>query len=257
MFDTHSHCEFSCDSSMTLPEAYAAAKKQGIGLIVTEHWDYEYPTNPEAFLFDREEYFKKNLPLRGEDLLLGIEVGMQPHLFEKENKVPDGFPFDYVIGSIHMMNRLDLYEKTTYAGLTKEETMHCYLRDSIESVKNHDNFDSLGHIDYICRYWPYEDKEFHMEENQEEWDTLFGLLIDKEKPIEINTRRLGDEAAVNALLPLYQRYHELGGQYCTIGSDAHEADHVGRRMQKAVEIAGASSLIPVYFRRRSMYLDRF
>ena len=146
---------------------------------------------------------------------------MQPHLAEKEDKVPEGYPFDFVIGSIHMMNRLDLYEVTTYKGLSKEETMHDFLRDSIRSAESHNNFDAFGHIDYICRYWPYADKEFHMEENQQEWDRLFTVLIEKNKPIEINTRRLDSEAAVNALLPLYKRYKELGGKYCTLGSDAH------------------------------------
>ena len=125
MFDTHNHCEFSCDSKMTLQQAADTAAK------------------------------------------LGIEVGMQPHLAEKEDKVPEGYPFDFVIGSIHMMNRLDLYEVTTYKGLSKEETMHDFLRDSIRSAENHNNFDAFGHIDYICRYWPYADKEFHMEENQQ------------------------------------------------------------------------------------------
>ena len=255
MFDTHNHCEFSCDSKMTLAQAAITAEKLGIGIIITEHWDYEYPTNPEQFLFDRDAYFKKNLPLRSDRVLLGIEVGMQPHLAEKENKVPEGYPFDFVIGSIHMMNRLDLYEETTYKGLSKEETMHDFLRDSILSVERHDNFDAFGHIDYICRYWPYADKEFHMEENQQEWDKLFRILIEKNKPIEINTRRLESAEAVQSLLPLYKRYKELGGVYCTLGSDAHYTEHVGRRLAVAAAMAKETGLQPVYFKERKMVLD--
>ena len=181
---------------------------------------------------------------------------MQPHLAEKEDKVPEGYPFDFVIGSIHMMNRLDLYEVTTYKGLSKEETMHDFLRDSIRSAENHNNFDAFGHIDYICRYWPYADKEFHMEENQQEWDRLFTVLIEKNKPIEINTRRLDSEAAVKALLPLYKRYKELGGKYCTLGSDAHYTEHIGRRLGVAAAIAKEAELQPVYFKERKMMLDR-
>ncbi len=256
MFDTHNHCEFSCDSKMTLQQAADTAAKLGIGIILTEHWDYEYPTNPEQFLFDRDAYFKKNLPLRSDNVLLGIEVGMQPHLAEKEDKVPEGYPFDFVIGSIHMMNRLDLYEVTTYKGLSKEETMHDFLRDSIRSAESHNNFDTFGHIDYICRYWPYADKEFHMEENRQEWDRLFTVLIEKNKPIEINTRRLDAEAAVNALLPLYKRYKELGGKYCTLGSDAHYTEHIGRRLGEAAAIAKEAELQPVDFKERKMMLDR-
>ena len=256
MFDTHNHCEFSCDSKMTLAQAAATAEKLGIGMILTEHWDYEYPTNPEMFLFDRDVYFKQNLPLRSHTVLLGIEVGMQPHLAEKEDRVAEGYPFDYVIGSIHMMNRLDLYEETTYTGLSKEETMHDFLRDSIRSAESHNNFDAFGHIDYICRYWPYEDKEFHMEENQQEWDHLFRILIEKNKPIEINTRRLDSLAAINALIPLYKRYRELGGRYCTLGSDAHYTEHIGRRLDVAATLAKEVELQPVYFKERKMILDK-
>lgn len=255
MFDTHNHCEFSCDSKMTLPQAIAAAEKLGLGFILTEHWDYEYPTNPEMFLFDRDAYFRKNEGFRSDTVLLGIEVGMQPHLAKRENAVARDYPFDYVIGSIHMMNGLDLYEETTFAGLSKEETMHIYLRDSLLCVENHTDFDALGHIDYICRYWPYADKEFHMERNQTEWDQLFKILIERNIPVEINTRRLDDPVALAALFPLYKRYHQLGGKYCTLGSDAHYAEHVGRRLDTALKIARQANLRPVYFKKRKMILD--
>ncbi len=256
MFDSHNHCEFSCDSQMTLVQAIAAAEKAGVGFIVTEHWDYEYPTNPDKFLFDRDAYFAKYAPFRSEKVLLGIEVGMQPHLAEKEDRVAADYPFDFVLGSMHMMNRLDLYEKTTYRGLTREETLHDFLEDSIACVENHDNFDSFGHIDYICRYWPYERKEFVMEENQDQWDRLFRTLIEKNKPIEINTRRRGEPASVEAVRKLYRRYRQLGGRHCTLGSDAHLAEHIGRRLDIALALADDAELVPVYFRERKMLVDR-
>ncbi|MBR5582273.1 MAG: histidinol-phosphatase, partial [Phascolarctobacterium sp.] len=59
IFDTHMHCDFSTDSSMTLEEAIAAAEKENIGMIVTEHWDYDYPTNPCEFIFDLNAYYEK------------------------------------------------------------------------------------------------------------------------------------------------------------------------------------------------------
>ena len=58
IFDTHMHCDFSTDSSMSLEEAIAAAEKENIGMIVTEHWDYDYPTNPTEFIFDLSMFNK-------------------------------------------------------------------------------------------------------------------------------------------------------------------------------------------------------
>ena len=59
IFDTHMHCQYSIDSKMSAEEAKAAALQQNLGIIITEHWDEDYPTNPEAFVFDIEDYFKQ------------------------------------------------------------------------------------------------------------------------------------------------------------------------------------------------------
>ena len=72
--------------------------------------------------------------------------------------------------------------------------------------------------------------------------------------MEINTRRLDEAQACEALLAIYQRYKQLGGRYCTIGSDAHYSEHVGRRLDKALMLAQQSGLQPVYFKERKMYL---
>ena len=79
-------------------------------------------------------------------------------------------------------------------------------------------------------------------------------MIEQNKPIEINTRRLDDVAAVAGLLPLYKRYRELGGKYCTLGRDAHYKEHVGRRLQEALALAAQAELTPVYFKARRMQI---
>ena len=72
IFDAHMHCQYSIDSKMSAEEAKAAALQQNLGIIITEHWDEDYPTNPEAFVFDIEDYFKKFGPYRSKNLLLGM-----------------------------------------------------------------------------------------------------------------------------------------------------------------------------------------
>ena len=39
LFDTHTHADYSCDAEQTIQDAAAAARAQGIGIILTEHWD--------------------------------------------------------------------------------------------------------------------------------------------------------------------------------------------------------------------------
>lgn len=254
LFDTHMHCEFSCDSEMSLAQATVQAAKLGIGMIVTEHWDYDYPTNPEEFLFDIDKYFKNFEPLHSANVLRGIEIGMQRNTAARDEAVASGHDFDYVLASIHCIGQRDLYEPTCYEGRTRQEIVEEFLDDTIYCLEQHQNFDAFAHIDYICRYWPYEEKQLCLADNQAKYDKVFKLLIDGNKPIEINTRRLDSEDAIKALIPLYERYKALGGRYCTLGSDAHYLEHIGRRLDKALDIAKAAGLQPVYFRERKMHL---
>ena len=252
IFDTHMHCQYSIDSKMKIDEAEAMAEAQGIGMIVTEHWDEDYPTNPEAFVFDIDDYFAKYEPYRSKKLLLGIEVGMQESTSANDDMLGKKYPFDFILGSMHCMNGRDMYEAKTYTGKTKLEAVEEFLKATAANLKLHDNFDSFAHIDYMCRYMPYEDKELVYAEAPELFDEVFRLLAAKEKAIEINTRRLDNPAAIKHLLVLYKRYRELGGRYATLGSDAHYKEHVGRRLAIAREIAEAAGLVPVYFEERKM-----
>ncbi len=130
------------------------------------------------------------------------------------------------------------------------------MHDAITCLEQERDFDAFAHIDYICRYWPYKgaERELRLQDAPELFDKLFLLLIEQNKPIEINTRRLDDAAAVAGLLPLYKRYRELGGKYCTLGSDAHYKEHVGRRLQEALALAAQAELTPVYFKARRMQI---
>lgn len=92
IFDTHMHCDYSCDSEMKFADAIGAAAEQGIGITVTEHWDYDYPTNPEAFIFDIDEYFARLRPLSSDEVLIGIEIGMQTHTAAEDKKVAQAHP---------------------------------------------------------------------------------------------------------------------------------------------------------------------
>ena len=149
LFDTHMHADYSCDAEMTIKDAMEAAKAAGLGMILTEHWDRDYPTNPESFLFDINDYFKKNAPYRSDTVLLGIEMGLQPHTIEEDRMVAKSHPFDEIVGSMHCYRGLDMYERTTYDGVAKDQAVGYYLEDSLKSLEQDPNFDTYGHIDYI------------------------------------------------------------------------------------------------------------
>ena len=51
---------------------------------------------------------------------------------------------------------------------------------------------------------------------------------------------------------IYARYRELGGQYVTIGSDAHSAEAVGMNFKMAQDMTDFVGLRPVWFRERKI-----
>ena len=248
-FDSHLHTRFSADSTMTAQEALAAAKRQELGLVFTEHVDFSYPGDL-TFWFSPEEYWAAYEPLRGEELLLGVEVG----LVLGEEAMAQAFvaraPFDEIIGSVHLLDGRDLYEATGYTGRTQKAMYGAYLHLMARLVRAHPYIDTLGHIDYIARYAPYESPGLRYDEYAAGIDEVLRALIETNTALELNTRRLGDASAAEELLPLYRRYGELGGKYITIGSDAHQPEAIGAHFAAARQMADACGLIPVTFRAR-------
>ena len=53
-----------------------------------------------------------------------------------------------------------------------------------------DEFDALGHLDFIARYGGFENRKIEYEEHSELIDKILTMLIEKEKGIEINTSRI-------------------------------------------------------------------
>ena len=252
MFDSHTHTEFSIDSEMLASAALAAAERLGLGLVFTEHLDLE--AKPVEFIFDPEEYWRKYLPLRGEKLRLGIEVGMQEKTLAGSREFVQRVPFDQVIGSIHFLDELDIYYPEVFEGKSKEEIYRKYFREMAANLYTHDFVDILAHIDYICRTAPYENPELDYGSFKEEIDDVLKAVIETETVLELNTRRLGDKLAMKELVPIYSRYRGLGGRYVTIGSDAHKPEAIGAYFYEARQLAADLGLQVVTFCRRQMEL---
>ncbi len=255
LFDTHIHTRYSTDSNMAVEAAVKRGGELGLGIIFTEHMDLAYP-EPDAFTFDVKQYFKDYIQYRSDKVLLGIEVGMRPDCLEDNRRIVADSSFDYVIGSIHVVDNIDIYQESFYHSRPKREVYGRYFEAMLSCLKTYDFVDSLGHIDYIARYARYEDPDVHYHEFSDWIDEILMTAAQKEKAIEINTRRLISPEAVAGLLPIYKRFYELGGRMVTIGSDAHKPEDIGRRMDVAQNLAEACKLSVVYFKQRKPELGR-
>lgn len=251
IFDSHSHTAFSADSEMKAEDALAAAKAQGLGLVFTEHFDADFPGELD-FSFDPEAYWKAYEPLRGEALRLGVEVGMQASTVEKTRAFVKRAPFDLVIGSLHILHGIDIYDKECFDGYEKDAFYREYFRTMAEMLERHDFIDVLGHIDYVARTAPYKNPEVSYGCYAEEIDAVLQTAVHHGAVLELNTRRVGSRRALKELAPIYARYHALGGQYVTLGSDAHKAEVIGANFTAAEDFAHAFDLKLVTFCARKM-----
>lgn len=241
--DFHLHSSFSGDSD-TAPELIAGtALQRGLSAICfTDHYDADYPYEDVCFELDTEAYQKRISELRSAyegrmGLGFGVELGLQPHLGELYRSYTAQYPFDFVIGSTHLIDGKDPYYASFWEGCTPEDGIRRFLEITLENMKAFDDFDVYGHLDYIVRYAPLEPKRFFYGDYGDLMDEILRFLICHGKGIEVNTG--GYKAGLGCPNPcgeVLRRYRELGGEIVTMGSDAHMAEYVGSFMDEAREV---------------------
>lgn len=247
LFDSHMHTKYSADSEMDPIAALERAEQLKLGVVFTDHFDYGVPN----FTFDPDAYFDEYRSLRSDRVRLGVEVGFQKSAREVNDRFIKRGPFDLVIGSIHLVDDLDIYYPEYYVGKDKREAYRRYFDAMIEESAVAD-YDILGHIDYICRAAPYDDPEIDYATFRAQIDRVLSIVIEREKVLELNTRRLGSRRALKELAPIYERYRELGGRFVSIGSDAHKVEAIGNNFDAALEFARELELSVVTFVERRL-----
>jgi histidinol-phosphatase (PHP family) len=237
MIDCHVHSSFSGDSEMPADVALDEAHKRGLkGVAFTDHLDYDYPGYDDFFMIDFETYSDYIDKLKYENksrikIIKGIEVGIQPHVIEDTLKVVQTHDFDYVLASVHIIDGMDPYKREYYSEKTKIQAYSRYLNELLFTVTNFEDFDILGHIDYIIRYAGYVDRTLRYNEHPELFDTLFRELIERDKGFEINTGSYRENISGPSVpefdVDILKRYKELGGENICLSSDSHYADYLG------------------------------
>ena len=227
VIDYHMHTHFSGDSEANPREHVLKAIEMNLDEICfTDHRDFDYPI--DSFELDVENYYQEIQSLKEEfkdqiKIKWGIEMGLDlDHQEEIENLIQQ-YPFDFVIGSIHVIHYGEFFK-----GKTKEQAHREFFEETLKCVKAFDCFNVLGHLDYIVRYGPYEDKTVDHQKYQDIIDEIFKTLIQKGKGIEGNTSGYRDLKTCG--FPNFeqvQRYYDLEGRIITIGTDSHTSERVG------------------------------
>ena len=245
--DCHMHTEFSSDSEAPVRSMIEGAIKKGLREIcLTDHYDKDYPRVPDIegipFVFDPEEYCRTLAGLKEEysgriTVRTGIEIGLQPHLGGFYRELTEKHPFDFVIGSVHLVHGLDPYYGALFEGRTDEEAYSETFRETLAGLEAIDGFDVLGHIDYVVRYGKEKAAHYSYHRFADEIDEILKKVIEMGKGIELNTGGFKYGLGFSNPHPdIIKRYRELGGEIITVGADAHKPEHIAYDFDKAEEI---------------------
>ena len=240
--DHHVHSDFSSDCDSKMEDVIDVAKKLGLkGVMFTDHVDFDSPDPLFTDLIDYDEYINKINELRSKnkdlDILLGVEIGYQPHLHKRIDEFLASYPFDFVICSMHTCCNLDLYNEDFFKNKTQKNSYEIYFNEVLKSVETYKNFDVYGHLDYIIRYGSFENKEMKYIDYKEAIDLILKRIVDIGKGIELNTS--GMRYGLNVFHPnvdILRRYKELGGEIITLGSDSHRPNDLQANFNEAIDM---------------------
>lgn len=256
MYDTHMHTHFSPDSRTKPQDMVEAAIQQGLdGICITDHVEIQVYEPPIDEVFSAKEYFEQLQQLKRKelDVLIGAEVGLQPHVLPLCSAFTKEMPYDFIIGSIHLAGKKDVYDLCQ----TKDpkDVIDLYYDDMEKCMEQYDDFDTLAHIDYVDRYFPVGTILPPFSYYEEKVKRILKILIEKQKSLEINTGGLRKSTHIHhpktQTLTLYKK---LGGKLITIGSDAHTPNYVAFAFKEEMKYAKDHGFteIQVYKQRKKV-----
>lgn len=260
MYDYHVHSQYSFDSQTPMATLCEKAVELGLkGICFTDHVDFanvNWPDNrvdiPAARkeILALQERWGNQLSIAG-----GVEIGLQKDADQATRMYLKGQNLDFIIGSIHIADKKELYSGDFCEGMTKEAAYIRYLEVLLEEVKRQDYIHVLGHIDCVRRDERYADRSFPLSLYGELTEAVLRVLIDKGQGIEINTGsfRYG-LPCTHPDLAMLKLYRQLGGTIITLGSDAHIAANVGYRFALVKDLLMAAGFPYLsYFKQGKEY----
>jgi len=240
--DFHMHTPL-CGHAQGQPEEYAAeALKKNLKIIgFSDHAPMVHYRDPSVTMDISQlpDYHKMIEDVRSQfadklDIRIGIEADFVPGFEDKTKAILDGYPYDYVIGSVHFINQWG-FDNPDDQDRWKQENVndiyrqyYAHLRGSAESGM----FDIIAHSDLVKKYGqrPTDDLNDEVHRTAE-------VFKENNMVIEINTsgrrKPVGEMYPAPDVLKIYSEH----GVLLTFGSDAHLPGDVGCDFDLAVELA--------------------
>ncbi|WP_379159228.1 histidinol-phosphatase [Paenibacillus sp. sgz5001063] len=243
-FDLHTH-HFRCGhADGTIRDYIEAGIAAGLEVIgISDHTPYFGSPSEQAFPHiamaksELAHYVEEVLALQQEyagtiDVLLGIESDYFPEHAELYRRTLSAYPFDYIIGSVHSVGGVSIFNKGRWKGLSQKGKIASkaeYYRLITASARS-GMFQILGHIDAMKGNFP----QFSDIPAAAEIDECLRVIGECGIAIEINTsggtKLCGGWYPSDDILARALHY----GVDVTFGSDAHKPSRVADQHEAVV-----------------------
>ncbi len=245
IFDSHTHSDNSPDGSHSITFMCEKAVEKGLsGLCITDHCEMNVYKEERFDLRIAQSIFETNKEGRvfnGQlSVLSGIEISDVFYDLDLTNQVLGSIQVDQVIVSQHTSeDHMDVYYSNfkLWSSQQIHEYLEWYFRYLLE-VARWDGYDVMGHLTYPIRYISgVHHIPVDLSRYQDLIDQVLETVASKGKAIELNTSGL--RQVLGDTMPnfhLLKRFRELGGEYVTLGSDAHKAEELGEGIPRAMEM---------------------
>ena len=229
MYDYHMHSKVSFDGHDTGLAMALAARDRGLKEICfTDHIDY---TPAMDMVFDTAVYNAAYDALEVPGLLIrrGMEFGLTPDNAPQLKIDLNRRHFDFVLGSVHLVDGVDIYMEPYWADKSYDEAIRLHLETTLECVRVHEDYDVLGHLTYIAKCGANPRHELiRYEDHRTIMDEILRELVKHEKGMEVNTSGIDRCGGPLPTMDYFRRFYELGGRIVTVGSDAHDTARAGQ-----------------------------
>ncbi len=245
--DLHMHTSSSFDGNYSAALMAESAVKNELSIIAfTDHFDVDFYERHNLDSRQKSSYEDICSAVEAFDgkikILRGIEMGQPTYDLPLTEKSLARYDYDFVIGSIHNLREMPDFGDLDYPSYTADE-IHSLLDKYFEEellLAKWNGFDTFAHLTYPMRYIVQKgrEKDVDLKRYDDITDEIFKVLIANGKALEINTSGLRQPIGKTMPTANYvKRFKELGGEFLTLGSDAHFTEHVGAGIDKGYEIA--------------------
>ncbi len=262
IYDTHTHSVNSFDAKDSCIKLCEGAVEKGArGIAITDHLDIDgngldirgFTTNQFMQCEIAKDIFKHKL-----EVFSGIELGQGIYRKEESEKVLNTFNYDFILGSIHNLENVEDFYYMDFRKEDIKQRLTDYFNSVLELAK-WDKTDSIAHLTYPLRYIKGKyGIDFDLSDFNDTINEIFEVLIKNHKALELNVSSLFNyQYDTMPNISLIKRFHDMGGKYITVGSDAHSFDKVAHGIDRGYELLLEAGIkhVTVYRKREPFLIE--